>query len=227
MLFLFLFFLQIPDTDIECRWDWRSIRCEPACQCHLDLKVGDYHLGRSCRFRPPHDDDDIDDSNNNNNTNNNTCIDIHPAMFLRETAPIPKRIISLSTQTLDIIKLESQQALQTVRREFNVQLGKLQKHVCRDIWELRKEAMQQQQQQQQGKDGGIFYLPPPPPPPPRRRQVPPTRHSIAEKLLCGGQEKMDHNFNVERDDRDNEQGLQDFMAAQQRKTTADTLLVAG
>ena len=39
----------IPDTDVECKWDWRFVRCEPFCECDFLPKRGDYHLGRSCR----------------------------------------------------------------------------------------------------------------------------------------------------------------------------------
>jgi hypothetical protein len=42
---------QIPPTDAQCRWDWRYLRCEPFCACLLQFELGDYHLGRSCRFR--------------------------------------------------------------------------------------------------------------------------------------------------------------------------------
>lgn len=40
----------IPPTDAECKWDWRSVRCEPFCLCSFFPKGGDYHLGRSCRI---------------------------------------------------------------------------------------------------------------------------------------------------------------------------------
>lgn len=40
----------IPPTDPECKWDWRSVRCEPFCQCAFSPKKGDYHLGRACRL---------------------------------------------------------------------------------------------------------------------------------------------------------------------------------
>jgi hypothetical protein len=45
----------IPSTDIHCKWDWRMGRCEPYCECQLLPLWGDYHLGRSCRYRtsPP------------------------------------------------------------------------------------------------------------------------------------------------------------------------------
>lgn len=36
---------------MECQWDWRHARCEPNCECALEFKWGDYHLGRSCRKR--------------------------------------------------------------------------------------------------------------------------------------------------------------------------------
>lgn len=39
----------IPPTDPQCKWDWRSVRCEPFCECAFSPKRGDYHLGRSCR----------------------------------------------------------------------------------------------------------------------------------------------------------------------------------
>ncbi|CAB9529149.1 expressed unknown protein [Seminavis robusta] len=42
----------IPPTDASCVWDWRVARCEPFCQCAFLPSWGDYHLGRSCRYRP-------------------------------------------------------------------------------------------------------------------------------------------------------------------------------
>jgi hypothetical protein len=41
----------IPDTDVECKWDWRFVRCEPFCECEFVPKRGDYHLGRACRLQ--------------------------------------------------------------------------------------------------------------------------------------------------------------------------------
>lgn len=45
----------IPSTDTHCKWDWRMGRCEPYCECEFLYLWGDYHLGRSCRYRtsPP------------------------------------------------------------------------------------------------------------------------------------------------------------------------------
>jgi hypothetical protein len=42
----------IPPTDASCVWDWRVARCEPFCQCAFLPAWGDYHLGRSCRYKP-------------------------------------------------------------------------------------------------------------------------------------------------------------------------------
>ena len=40
-----------PPTDHECDWSWRNGRCEPSCECRLRYNFGDFHLGRSCRWR--------------------------------------------------------------------------------------------------------------------------------------------------------------------------------
>ena len=42
-----------PDTSVECDWSWSSKKCEPVDRCHLRYRFGDFHLGRSCRLRPP------------------------------------------------------------------------------------------------------------------------------------------------------------------------------
>ena len=42
-----------PDTSPECDWSWASKKCEPVDRCHLRYRFGDFHLGRSCRTRPP------------------------------------------------------------------------------------------------------------------------------------------------------------------------------
>ncbi len=45
-----------PDTSPECDWRWASKKCEPVDRCMLRYRFGDFHLGRSCRTRPPLDD---------------------------------------------------------------------------------------------------------------------------------------------------------------------------
>ena len=59
----------IPTTDAECRWDWRMGRCEPYCVCAYQFLWGDYHLGRSCRYRvnPPPSQSAIDDADESSN----------------------------------------------------------------------------------------------------------------------------------------------------------------
>ena len=42
-----------PDTSVECDWSWASKKCEPVDRCMLRYRFGDFHLGRSCRLRPP------------------------------------------------------------------------------------------------------------------------------------------------------------------------------
>ena len=42
-----------PDTSPECDWSWASKKCEPVERCVLRYRFGDFHLGRSCRLRPP------------------------------------------------------------------------------------------------------------------------------------------------------------------------------
>ena len=42
-----------PDTSVECDWSWSSKKCEPVERCYLRYRFGDFHLGRSCRTRPP------------------------------------------------------------------------------------------------------------------------------------------------------------------------------
>ena len=96
----------IPPTDANCVWDWRVLRCEPSCSCHLDVQFGDYHLGRACRQRT------IDDE----------CIPQDPAW-----KPAVHRLTSLVTQTVGILKAK----LRPANR-----LANWQKRVCADLWAL-------------------------------------------------------------------------------------------
>ena len=45
-----------PDTSPDCDWRWSTKKCEPSERCMLRYRFGDFHLGRSCRLRPPLDD---------------------------------------------------------------------------------------------------------------------------------------------------------------------------
>ncbi|KAL7569234.1 hypothetical protein ACA910_016788 [Epithemia clementina (nom. ined.)] len=131
----------IPDTDEECRWDWRSLRCEPACECMFEGKWGDYHLGRSCRLQ------NIYSENGDDGGNINTCIPVDPAVVLRE-APVPKRIISLVSQTIDIVHNELQRLMQQFRNKIIHRWEKAQHHLCRDTWALAERIMAHRVQQQ-------------------------------------------------------------------------------
>lgn len=45
-----------PPTDVECRWNWKKMRCSPKMFCALDFQWGDYSLNRACRFRTDYED---------------------------------------------------------------------------------------------------------------------------------------------------------------------------
>ena len=45
-----------PDTSPDCDWRWSTKKCEPDERCMLRYRFGDFHIGRSCRLRPPLDD---------------------------------------------------------------------------------------------------------------------------------------------------------------------------
>mmetsp|Transcript_118 Transcript_118/g.389 ORF Transcript_118/g.389 Transcript_118/m.389 type:complete len:282 (-) Transcript_118:13-858(-) len=40
-----------PESDEECTFDWRNLRCSPADRCELQLQLGDYSPHRACRRR--------------------------------------------------------------------------------------------------------------------------------------------------------------------------------
>ena len=100
----------IPPTDAECRWDWRSVRCEPYCHCSFLPQRGDYHLGRSCRLKPrrhPHE-NEIDDYNNDN-----TCEDIPPnpmQWIIQQMVQRSRKIITSTEHTAKAgyIKIQTQ-----------------------------------------------------------------------------------------------------------------------
>jgi hypothetical protein len=113
--FIYLIQPQIPDTDADCLWDWRSLRCEPSCKCSFQFKSGDYHLGRSCRRR-------------------SAALDVcEPTVFIQDK-PIPKRILSLVRQSTDILKENIKGTAHKVVQSTTRQYGQLQEHVCLDLW---------------------------------------------------------------------------------------------
>jgi hypothetical protein len=115
--------IQIPDTDAECRWDWRSLRCEPACNCHFDWQGGDYHLGRSCRLKEEKDD---------------SCVAIDPSQYLLDM-DITKRILSLTTQSIEIAQDQTRQTSRKVVLKAIEQVNRMQESVCAELWTLYKD----------------------------------------------------------------------------------------
>lgn len=118
---------QIPETDEECQWDWRSVKCEPACECKLQAQLGDYHLGRACRKRKVVQD---------------VCVAVDPASIWQDT-PVTRRLWSLVTQTGDIVKLKVAKAWETTKRQTARRFSQLQHHQCDDLWEFYQEQRQQ------------------------------------------------------------------------------------
>jgi hypothetical protein len=116
---------QIPETDAECRWDWRSIRCEPACECASQPKRGDYHLGRSCRLRP----------NNNDDNDEKTCVDVD-AVTLWLERPATRRIVSLVVQTGHILRDRSTAVVHQVRSGSMQRFQRMQTNVCTELWTM-------------------------------------------------------------------------------------------
>jgi hypothetical protein len=99
----------IPETDAQCRWDWRSVRCEPFCECTFKPKRGDYHLGRSCRASHKEGCDPIDSVPDSNSLQ-----------------VIIQRMVTGSRKAVDT-------AEQTVRKSYLT----IQTRVCADMHEVK------------------------------------------------------------------------------------------
>ena len=123
------------------------MRCEPACECRFEEKWGDYHLGRSCRLL--HNNLYGDDENNsgNNTSYDNSCIPVDPSLVLRQ-APVPKRIISLVSQTIDILYNEILGLIQRFRMRIIRLSHRVQKRLCHDTWALTERIVTEFQHQQ-------------------------------------------------------------------------------
>jgi hypothetical protein len=116
-------YYQIPDTDAECRWDWRSVRCEPACECSVEAQWGDFHLGRSCRLR-----EEVDD----------TCEAVNPASIWQDT-PATRRILSLATQTAGILRVKLSTGWRKAMGRAANRFSSMQHNMCDDLWTLYQE----------------------------------------------------------------------------------------
>ena len=117
---------QIPDTDKQCRWDWRSVRCEPACECNLEGRWGDYHLGRACRLR-----EEVDES----------CFPVDPASIWQDK-PATRRILSLVTQTADILRQKVARGVNDAMSKAAKRFSKMQHNQCDDLWKLYQDQAQ-------------------------------------------------------------------------------------
>ncbi|RYY89651.1 hypothetical protein EON63_00295 [archaeon] len=71
----------IPDTDPECKFDWHTLDCEPACRCSLHYKLGDYNFDRACRLKPK-------------------ALQVDCQNFIRTPSPLAKSV----KQTMNIIR---------------------------------------------------------------------------------------------------------------------------
>lgn len=103
-------------------------------------KWGDYHLGRSCRLLNLYG-----DASDEKRTRKSTCIPVDPAVVLRE-APVPKRIISLVSQTMDIFQNELQRILKKLQKRLIHRGGEIQHRLCHDTWALTAARLMAQRQ---------------------------------------------------------------------------------
>jgi hypothetical protein len=97
----------IPTTDLSCKWNWKHIRCEPRCSCSFQPRLGDFHLGRSCRLRLTNYDDD------------ESCDDDEFENYQQKISTVMKKA------TL--------QLQQKVSKRWNSVYGSIQNQVCKDL----------------------------------------------------------------------------------------------
>jgi hypothetical protein len=127
--FSFHFFgtIQIPQTDIDCRWDWRSLRCESSCICHFQWQWGDYHFGRACRYLPQ------EQQRQHSIEEEEEIITCVPSIYIVDQ-PIPKRLISLLLQTADILYNKIQRTLEKIHRIVQDRYRIAQQQICFEVW---------------------------------------------------------------------------------------------
>jgi hypothetical protein len=136
-IFFFIHGCQIPSTDIDCKWDWRSLQCESHCYCSLQWKMGDYHLGRACRRYMNTNSSHRLQSNNNDEDNDDNgdliveqCV---PTTFIMDQ-PIPRRLISLIRQTSDILFRQMQRTIRTLTKKVHDRYSILRQKICSDLY---------------------------------------------------------------------------------------------
>ena len=148
----------IPPTSEYCRWDWRSLECEPACQCAFQPLWGDYHLGRSCRRTT---------TTTTANNSTDSCTHSRSTVMSPPETALPRRLVRLLGRTARGLQRRSQRLATRVVVQSAVRLSHMQNHVCAELWTLLYYHHDHELQEK--------CWP--------RRQVPiPT---IPERLLCG------------------------------------------
>ena len=168
LLFFLMFFAsasnpQIPQTNETCHWDWRSLQCEPACECEFQARWGDYHLGRSCRLRD-------ESSSAATEQQQSFCPPFMDPASLAQEVSWPQRVWWLMRRTAKGVRRRSQRLVQGMVVKSAARLSELQTNVCSELWDLlyHHENNNEHQQQQ-------TCWPP--------RQVPIA--TIPERILCG------------------------------------------
>ena len=110
--------IQIPPTDAACRWDWRTLQCTPACLCSYQQRRGDYHVGRSCRYR----------------TTTTFVVECNDDDDAQHVGPIiPRRVLSLVQQTASMLRaqiVDRTRIIGSVWRSSREQFTAVQQRVC-------------------------------------------------------------------------------------------------
>ena len=120
---------QIPSTDVDCKWDWRSLQCESHCYCSLQWQRGDYHLGRACRrYRIPTN--SSHPSQPNDDEEEEVCV---PTTFILDQ-PVPRRLVSLVRQTTDILLHKIHRSMRSLIRNVQDRYQILQRQICSDLY---------------------------------------------------------------------------------------------
>jgi len=132
-----------PDTDDECRWDWRYLRCEPYCECSFRPKLpGDFHLGRACRRRSgnhPPTDEVSDPTTDDDDDETSEKYQAYCGQGRNESPPppsIPSPFPFLARSgraTWKIFRTRADPVVAKAVTEVETMHGKLRTVVCRDL----------------------------------------------------------------------------------------------
>jgi hypothetical protein len=162
----------IRETDAECRWDWRSIRCEPASYCSFQFLSGDYHLGRSCRRKRRQGGGGAGEGGDccSGDGKCGRSVPDDATLFVREQ--LPTRLASLVRQTADIVAEESRKAVRGLRQATSAQVSAVRSAACHNFWD-NVSLLRQQQVIRSGRSPPCWPLGSVPVP------------NLADRILCG------------------------------------------